>query len=158
MRTRRLRESDLTYIVAMSSEQGWTANDFYSQMQKRDVAGTVVVDEADNIPTAFVLYEFSGSSIEVICIHADDEDRDGVLLINAMKAGLSSKRWRYISVELHEDNLPGHLFLKSCGFKAIEITDNLFADGGAGYHFVYALLATTSRGVKEFYEERHGNR
>lgn len=158
MKTRPLRKADLTYIVAMDSEQGWVADDFVNHIRRGNVAGTVVVDPADNIPTAFVLYEFSGSSIEVICIHAVDEDRDGVMLINALIAKLSSNGRRYISIELHEDNLDGHLFLKDRGFKAIEITEDRFADGGAGYHFVYSLLATTSRGVKEFYEERHGNR
>lgn len=153
MKTRPLKRTDLPFIVEMDAGHGWTEEQFYRQLRRLHCRGLVVVDEVDDIPTAFVVYETLGSTIEIVCIHADDEETEGAMLLNKLKSDR-----RYISIDMNESNLEGHLFLKSMGFRAIGITPDLFGDGEAGYQFVYAPSLLESRGVKEFYEERHGNR
>jgi len=150
MITRHLLMRDVPHIVRLDAS-GYDEESLVKRLRGRHCVGRVTVDEHDNIPTAFVVYELTGSSIEIVGICAGNEEIDGRMLIDDMISRLLTSSREYISIGLHETNLDAQLFFKASGFRAVAIEPDMFGDDGAGYQFVYAKSAPSSRGVVEFY-------
>jgi ribosomal protein S18 acetylase RimI-like enzyme len=81
------------------------------------------VVEVEGKVVGFIFYEIDASSIEIDSLLVDPSFRRrgiGTELLSKLIAKLNKKR-REIRFKVSEYDLPSHLLLKKCGFKAIEV-------------------------------------
>jgi ribosomal-protein-alanine N-acetyltransferase len=111
----------LSFIETGSDKDTWNVNDFEERLRQKSI--TCLVAEEDGVIVGFVLYELFLRRLSLIRIGVLPTHRRkgiGSALLKELKDKLSNKR-NLISGEVRETNLSMQLFLKSQGFKAVEV-------------------------------------
>lgn len=112
-----------------------------SKLRQRNVIG-MVAEKGDKI-VGFMIYELHKGHlfIDSFCVHPDWQRQDvGTQMIDKLKSKLSSHRRTHIQIIVKDTKLGTHLFLRSMGFKAIEVMRNHYEiDDADAYLFEYVL-------------------
>lgn len=115
------------YISAGSFEFPWLDNDFMNCLQQRNCISVVAeIKDAKkySVMVGFMIYEFNKFGIHVLsfAVHPDWRRQGiGTQMINKLIAKLSPQKFKRIILKVAETNLPAQLFLRKCGFRAINV-------------------------------------
>ena len=137
-----MRWKDMKEVLEIENECfefAWTEDDFVRCLQQRNCIGMVA--EYQGRVVGFIFYEMLKTKIHLLNVATLSEfRRKGVAtqLVARLIAKLGSQRRSRITLEVRETNLPAQLFLRSLGFRAIEILRG-FYDGTHedAYQMVY---------------------
>lgn len=132
---------DMPAVLAIENESFSAPLDeaqFIHCMRQRVCIGMIA--EQDDRIVGFMLYELLKNSLHLLNLAvAADHRHQGVG--TAMVAKLASKLgWgerNRIVLEVSEANLPGQLFFKSQGFRAVSVIRDYYDDGQAAYQMVH---------------------
>lgn len=119
-------------IENRSFEFPWSIQEFRDFLRLSNTIGMVVEDEDREI-VGFMVYGLCENRLEIFNIAVDPErTREGwgkkMLLRLQDKVGGSDRR-RFVDATVREVNLPGQLFFKDSGFRAVGITTVDAVDG-----------------------------
>ena len=138
------KNQDLESILAIervSFPSPWGLPEFYWCFQNLSVY--IKVAEYDGKVVGYVIYEQAKDELIVhnMAVHYDYRHAGvGRQLIERLVAKLVREHKRLIEAVVREANLDAHLFLKACGFKAVEVLRQCYEDSDEdGYRFVYEL-------------------
>lgn len=117
----------------------WSEDDFIRRLRQRNVIGMVL--EVDERVHAFMLYELQRGRLELVNLAVGPLHQRGglgTMLIEKLKSKLSENigRRQTILVDVAERNLSFQLFLRSLGFRCVDIEHN---PGGDDFRFVFEL-------------------
>jgi len=134
---------DMPDVLAIESAQKsfpWSEDEFLKVLRRRNCIGMVA--EADDRVVGYIIYELNKYKLSIVnfAVHPDFQRRGVATQMTAKLVGkLSTQRRTKILTTVRESNLNVQLFLRSIGFKAIEIIRELFDDTGEdGYIMVYS--------------------
>ena len=119
-------------IDGLSFEVSIDAEEFCSRLQNRAMIGLSV--EAEGRVVGFVLYELQKDRLRIdrMAIHPDFRRSGyGTAIIDRLKGKLSQQRRQVLFADVSDRDLTAHLFLKSCGLRAVV--------RGECYRFTYRL-------------------
>ncbi len=135
----------LTAIDTKAYEEYWTVDNFKSRLKEKSVTCLVVEDEGAVV--GFLVYELFLHRFSLLRIGVASSYRRkkiGSILLRELASKLTDKR-PLISAEVRESNLPVQLFLKSQGYKAVEVLRNYYSDTEEDA-FVFHYRTETSSG------------
>lgn len=119
----------------------WEESTFLSCLRGQDCIGMVA--EMQETIAGFMIYNLHRKVIEVLnlAVHpAFHRQGVGSALIEKLISKLCWERRSTLRFYVPDDNLPGHLFLKSRGFIATEILHEIpLGAPGDAYRFEYAI-------------------
>lgn len=121
----------VTAIEYASFPSWWSEDDFRKVLRQRDCIGLVAVAGFDVV--GYIVYELHKKRLHVLnlAVHPDWRGRGiGKQMVDRLKSKLSADRFsrRKIMLEIRERNLPGQLFFRSLGFKAITTFSDFYID------------------------------
>lgn len=128
---------EVVNIDELSHELGWTEEDFVRLLRERNVIG-VVAERGDNV-VGFMLYGLYPNRLEVMrfAVHPDVRFQGiGRLMVEKLRGKLAPQRRNKILVDVDERCLGEQLFLKRCGFRAVDV---LRGDAFDTYRFRYSF-------------------
>lgn len=134
---------DFPEVIAIdqSNYHSWDEEQFLEFLRRRHSIG-MVAEYCGRI-VGFMVYEMHEKRIQLFKLVTHPLfRRQGVGQQMAWKLAnkLSSHRRTRIEIMERESNLAGHLFLKAQGFRATEVSREIFPDTGEdGYTFSYCL-------------------
>lgn len=124
-----------------SYESPWCEEEFISCLRQRNCIGMVA--ERDDQVVGFMIYELHQKRIHLInlAVHANHRRKGvGLAMISRLEGKLSPERRSRITCEIRERNVPGQLFLRACGFRAISVLREFYEDcNDDAYLFEYRL-------------------
>lgn len=139
-----LLKPDLYEIAAIeyrNFEYPWTEREFNERLSDKHCSGLVV--EEDNQIVGYVVYSFHGPTVEIENLSVKEEYQRrgiGAGIVDLLKSRMEKGGRKNLIAVVCENNLNGHLFFKSQGFRALKVVkdyyDNLEADG---YYFKYQV-------------------
>jgi ribosomal-protein-alanine N-acetyltransferase len=115
----------------------WSENDFIEQLRERSTIGMVVESEFGVV--GYMVYQLQAEHIELLNFAISPgyrRRRAGSVLIQKLISKLTEKR-QYIKLYISERNLPGQLFFKSRGFRAVRVIRNFHENGVGAYEMVF---------------------
>lgn len=116
-------------IEAKSFEYPWTEDEFIRALRQRTCIGMVA--ERNEVVAGFMIYELHKNRIHILAfaVHPDFR-RSGVgkAMIEKLVSKLAFQRRNRITLEVRETNLDAQLFLRSLGFRAMNILPNFYKD------------------------------
>jgi|688.fasta_scaffold66921_6 ribosomal-protein-alanine N-acetyltransferase len=125
LKVRWMKRDDLKSVMRMQKMSGeFSKNHTQEFINKNNAICSVV--EVEGKVVGFIFYEIDASSIEIDSLLVDTAFRRrgiGTELLSKLIAKLNKKR-REIRFKVSEYDLPSHLLLKKCGFKATEVIKN----------------------------------
>jgi N-acetylglutamate synthase-like GNAT family acetyltransferase len=125
LKVRWMNRGDLKSVIKMQKMSGeFSDNHTQDFINKTNAICNVV--EVEGKVVGFIFYEIDASSIEIDSLLVEPSLRRrgiGTELLSKLIAKLNKKR-REIRFKVSEYDLPSHLLLKKCGFKAIEVIKN----------------------------------
>jgi len=101
----------------------WTESDFLECLRAQRVIGTIIEDESNQI-AGYLLYELRDRSFHLIRLAIARSWRRnglGTALIAKIRGKLSPSQRSAITIDVPDSNTGAHLFLQSCGFRAIRV-------------------------------------
>jgi len=131
---------DVVAIEALSFEFPWSEEDFVNCLRRRNCLGMVAED--DGAVVGFMVYELKKTSICVLNFCVSPGARRcgvGLCLVRELLRKLeNSPIQKRITLEVRETNLPGQLFFRAAGFRAVAVLRGLYEEYGGedGYLFV----------------------
>jgi ribosomal-protein-alanine N-acetyltransferase len=122
---------EVTAIEYASFPSWWSEDDFRQVMRQRNCIGMVAVAGFDVV--GYMVYELHKKRLHLINLAVHPDWRGcgvGTLLVDRLKSKLSADRFsrRKIMLEIRERNLPGQLFFRSQGFRAITVFSDFYVD------------------------------
>lgn len=129
--------NDWNEIERDSFEHPWSEDELLSALRKRNCIGMVA--EIGEKVIGYMIYELYKGKLDLVkfAVHPEYQRQGvGTALLKKLQTKLSSHRRTRIVTYLQDDNLRGHLFLKSMGFTAISV-DRGYYEGKDAYRFVY---------------------
>ena len=136
LKVRWMKRDDLKSVMRMQKMSGEFSKNHTQEFINKNNAICSVVEVEGNV-VGFIFYEIDASSIEIDSLIVDAAFRRrgiGTELLSKLIAKLNKKR-REIRFQVSEYDLPSHLLLKKCGFKAIEVIKN---SGDCDYLFSFS--------------------
>lgn len=138
---------DMPEVLAIESAEKkvpWTEDEFLKALRRRNCIGMVA--EADDQIVGFIIYELNKFKLSILnfAVHPDFQRRGVATQMTSKLIGkLSTQRRTKILMTVRESNLGTQLFLRSIGFKAIEVLREMFDDTGEdAYIMVYSHAET----------------
>lgn len=132
---------DLPSVLAIEGAcfewDAWSEEDFIKVLRQRNCIG-MVAEQSDRV-VGYMLYEMFRDRINVLNFAvAPSIHRSGVgaSLVEKLKGKLSEQRRNRITLDIRDDNLPGQLFFKAMGFRAIGSIEDAW-DGVDAYRMEY---------------------
>lgn len=137
-----LRDMDEILVTEhLSSKHHWSEDDFLHHLRKRNCIGQVA--EIGDSVIGHCLYELERDRLEIVnlAVHPAFRRR-GVAskFIEKLIGKLSTYRYQRLAINVADDALPAHLFLRHHGFKCTRIKR---WDDGDIYRMVYEPKWTT---------------
>lgn len=138
---RAMRRGDMTDVIRIERESfdfPWNLRDLKLTLQNRSCAA--IVGEAFGTTLGFSVFSLLPEEIEIIDIAVDPEFRRcmiGTQLVKALKFRAASTPGRLLWTLIDESNLPGQLFLRDQGFKAVKICKSSFSTAEQAYRFEF---------------------
>lgn len=124
---RYIKDSDMMFIVNLERD---TAHDPLTKKQIREYRQkknvTIVVCE-DKQPVGYAIFKIFPKYLEIVRLAVDPLLRRkgfGTRIIDSIIQCKSNKEREKIVIEVHQDYLTSHLFLKAMDFTAIQKKDN----------------------------------
>lgn len=123
-----LIQRDLREVLKIereSFEYPWNEEDFLIRLRQRNTI-SMVCEDGDEV-VGFMMYELSKKSLLIVnfAVKADVRRQDvGSVMIRRLIDKLSPQRRSELFFHVRETNLPGQLFLRIHGFKAINVVRN----------------------------------
>jgi ribosomal-protein-alanine N-acetyltransferase len=121
-------------IESQSFEYSWTEDDFIRCLRQRNCIGMVA--EQDDRIVGFMIYKLHKNRLHVLNFAVAAEYRRqgiGAAMVTKLASKLSTGRRDSIGLEVSEANLPGQLFFKSQGFRAVSVIRDFYDNGDAAY-------------------------
>jgi ribosomal-protein-alanine N-acetyltransferase len=116
---------DILAIEEDSFEWPWSLKDFKQTLRKNNCTGVVIKDSSDSIIGYAVVEAISKNSPALkvlnLAVRADYR-RKGVgsrLMLSVLRS--LNEKYSRVLAEVRDGNLSAHLFLKSFGFKAVDV-------------------------------------
>jgi ribosomal-protein-alanine N-acetyltransferase len=139
---------DLPRVVSIEEDCfdfPWSEEEFLNSLRQRNRIGMVA--EHDGQLVGFVLYELNRMRVHVLDLAvARDHQRlrIGRQIISKLIRKLSIQRRRRITLEIRETNLPGQLFFRAEGFRAVSTLKKFYWEDSreAAYFMVYSVKPT----------------
>lgn len=127
----------------------WSEDEFLCYLRERHTIGNVC--EVGQQIVGFMIYELHPKRLQLINLAVDPAYRwegAGRAMIGKLVSKLVLGRRERIAAEVNERNLPGQLFFRGCGFRAVKVLQNASDDGSAAYRMEYRLAwpATVDNG------------
>jgi len=123
---------DMPEVMAIEQESfefPWYEENFIRVLRQRNCIGMVA--EHDEQVVGFMIYELHRIRIHVLnfAVHPDFR-RHGIgnQMIAKLTAKLSFQRRSRMALEVRETNLGAQLFFRECGFRAVSVLRNYYAD------------------------------
>ncbi len=135
---------DMPEVLAIEDEGfefPWSKNQFILCLRQLNCIGMVA--EHDDRVLGFMVYEVHSTRIHVLnlAVAADYRRRGiGTQMVAKLVAKLSGSRRRVIRLEVRETNLPGQLFFKQMGFRAVSVIPDFYAktpEDAYGMRYMY---------------------
>jgi ribosomal-protein-alanine N-acetyltransferase len=126
----------------------WTEEDFMCALTKRNCIGLCA--ELSERVVGYVIYELRKDRIDIVNLAVAPEfQRTGIGsdIVAKLRFKLDAQRREEISLLIRDGNLPGQLFFRSAGFRAVGILHYAFCgpDGDEdGYRMVWRKLAAVT--------------
>lgn len=148
LRFRWMIEDDMPAIIAMEKQTykfPWSKSDFMELLKSRTTIGNVMT--MGELVVGYMVYEQNLDSyyIHTLTIHPEYRRRGfGKKFIDKLRNKLNPDRRHELEIHTRESNLDAHLFLKHCGFSAVEVCRAWYQDHRGkrqntedAYRFVY---------------------
>lgn len=117
-------------IEEKSFEFHWCEEEFIRCLCQRTCIG-MVAELPDETIAGFMIYELHKNRIHLLNLAVHPSFRRlgvGLAIIDKLVSKLSKDRRNRIMLEVRESNLPAQLFLKSSGFRAVQILRDFYDD------------------------------
>ncbi len=128
-------------IKDIESECSWPIENFdeWKQVfQTQDAICLAGVYEGQVVAYSIMEVTKSHISIARLAVHEDFRRMGiGTQLLNYIIGILLPAEGQKIAIDTHERDLPGHLFLKKNGFRAVAVVNNYLDDDDVAYIFYY---------------------
>lgn len=119
----------------------WCDDDFLSCMRQRNCIGMVA--EREHKVVGFMIYKLHFGRLQILNFAVAPEYRRngvGAAMIQRLFDKLTQQRRNEIRVMLRETNVPGQLFFRAMGFRAVAVDRAAYEDTDEdGFHFVFRL-------------------
>lgn len=115
-------ELEVLAIENANYNEPWLEEDFLRVLRQRNCIG-MVAEDGDKV-VGFIIYELHKSRIEIIRMSVDPAYTRlsiGRQMVEKIQAKLSPHRRTNVCMWLSEYETDAHLFLKACGFRAVEV-------------------------------------
>lgn len=130
---------DLPEVLAIErasyqEESAWTEEDFLTALRQRNVIGMVA--EVKDKVVGYMVYSLEAKRLTLMNLAVSPDFRRlgvGTALVNKLASKLHSHRRTRIRIDVGDDNLAAHLFLKASGFSGMVLDRE-------SYRFVYHVL------------------
>jgi ribosomal-protein-alanine N-acetyltransferase len=123
---------DMPEVLAIEEqcfEFPWQEDDFIRCLRQRNCIGMVA--EASERVVGFMIYELHKSRLHVLnfAVHEAQRRRGvGRQMSKKLISKLSHERRSRILLEIRETNLPGQLFFRQLGFRAVSVLRDFYED------------------------------
>jgi [ribosomal protein S18]-alanine N-acetyltransferase len=128
-------------IEKESFEFPWCEEDFLRLLRRRNCLGLVA--ETTEHVAGYMLYEHNRGRIDLLTLAVEPKFRRagvGRELLAKLIAKLSPSRHPVLSVSVRDSNLSAHLFLRSLGFRCVQVRHHSYDDtADDAYDFVYDI-------------------
>jgi ribosomal-protein-alanine N-acetyltransferase len=131
---------ELMEIDRESYRPALNEDEWQDKFRQRNAVGLVA--ELDGQVIGFLVYELHKKKYEIYRLGVLPEfRRTGVAstLIAKLLHKLSGDRRSEVEICSDDRNLPGHLFLRACGFKAVDIYRDQVDKGHDAYRFLFTV-------------------
>lgn len=121
----------------------WSEEDFRNEIAQRNTI-PMVADVRGRV-VGYMIYELNDNSVVIVTIAVDEEfQRCGVgrQLVGHLTKRLN-KKWKAVSVIVHERLLEAQLFFKACGFRCNKTYPMYFGGDEDAYRFDYSLTSNS---------------
>lgn len=135
--------SDLMQVLCIEkqvSEYPWDESDFRKRIGQQNAVGLIA--QRCSRTVGYVVFELHKDRVYLLKLAVDPAVQRcgvGVGLIDQLKRRLSVQRRNRILCEVSERNLAAQLFLRSQGFRVMNILDDWFEDGEQAYLFQFRV-------------------
>lgn len=140
-------------IEQVSFEFPWAEEDFVHCLRQRHTIGMVA--EHREIVVGFMVYELHRSRLQLLnfAVRWDfQRQRVGQQMVGKLISKLAPERRNRIMLEVRERNLPGQLFFRSMGFRAISVLRDFYEDTAEdAFLFRYRYVPAASPDVAAGY-------
>jgi ribosomal-protein-alanine N-acetyltransferase len=123
---------DLAEVQAIENESfefAWQGEDFLRCLRQRNCIGMVA--ECEGRVVGYMLYELHKNRLHVLNFAVAAEMRRrgvGRVMAGKLVGKLSPERRTRVLLEVRETNLPAQLFFRACGFRAVSVVRDFYAD------------------------------
>ena len=129
---------DLPMVLAIETEcfdHPWREEDFIRCVRTRNCIGMVAIDvTADHgrgLVVGFMIYELHKNRLHLLNLAVNKRFRNqgvATAMIDKLKSKLTPERRNRIMLEIREANLPGQLFFRNRGVRAISVLREFWDD------------------------------
>jgi len=133
---------EVLQIERTSFATAWSDEDFLCCLRQRNCIGMVA--EANHQIVGFMIYELHKAKLHILNFAVAPEFRRmgvGRQMVQRLVDNLSQQRRREIRVSLRESNLPGQLFFRAVGFKAVAVDRGCYDDTNEDAYLFRFLLS-----------------
>jgi ribosomal-protein-alanine N-acetyltransferase len=135
---------DMPEVLAIehaSYEFPWCEEEFLRVLRQRNCIGMVA--EYGERVVGFMIYELYKNKLQILDFATHPEFRRqavGRQMVAKLVGKLSSHRRTRITLHIRETNLPGQLFFRAQGFRALEVVREHYPDTGEDAYVMQYLL------------------
>jgi|APGre2960657373_1045057.scaffolds.fasta_scaffold03749_4 ribosomal-protein-alanine N-acetyltransferase len=131
-----MTKEDVKHAIKIDKESPdpWLESDFAECLKPWGRIGKII--EVDGKVVGYMLYELMNERFYLINIAVSELMRRrglGRTLVKQLIDKLENGNRTIIDIHISEDNLVGHLFFKSLGFRAISVDRDFFRESGKAY-------------------------
>ena len=136
---------EVLQIEQHSHDHPWTEEEFLRCLRQRNCIGMVA--ELGEKVVGFMIYELHKAKLHILNFAVHPEYRRhyiGTQMVQKLVSKLSSHRRTRITLEVRETNLPGQLFYRKAGFRAVRVVRGFYEDTSEdAYLMQYRYVSTT---------------
>lgn len=130
-------------IDRLMNPQAWDEEDFLRFLRQRNCIGMVAERRtlAGDKTVGFMIYELLKERLQMLRLAVDPQHRRtgvGRAMLTRLRSKLAQQRRMEMWIEVPEDNLGAHLWLRACGAKCVEVIPSAACEGDL-YRFVLGL-------------------
>lgn len=118
----------------------WDEAGLLRRLRDQSPRASCLVAEVDGVPAGHATFAFQPDHLVLLCVAvapAFRRRRLGTVLVDAAREYLHGRLW--VDCLVSEDDLPGQLFLRNCGFKAVHVHRDWMGDGRSYYQMEWKV-------------------
>jgi ribosomal-protein-alanine N-acetyltransferase len=127
----------------LSFDYPWSEEDFLRCLRQRNCIG-MIAEQAEKV-VGFMIYELHKTKLHIMnfAVHPDHRRQDvGSQMVSKLISKLSSHRRTRITLEVRETNLPGQIFFRAQGFRAVRVLRAYYEDTGEDAYLMQYRIGT----------------